>query len=246
MVSFEQYRALECAHADVELILIDNSTEKEVICSNELFSLDNRLRYICNNGNIGLAQSYNIILDLARSNDWILWADDDTFFSSDYLEKVYDTISSDGNSIIAGIVKTNTNTVLSPIHRKHFKESICVNKVVENVYCINSGLCVNRSIYDIIGYYDERLFVDMIDYWLFDELHKKKMDKVMVLPGEIWQAFSGTSEQPLLSKLRRFRIYSKDFTQYCLIEKKKRTYCIWILSKRLLSIIARTITKGRK
>lgn len=235
--SIDQFKTLVAEHNNVKLTVLDNSTEEEIVRNNEMLSSKSQMIYIQNGGNIGLSRAYNKVLDITDVDDWIMWSDDDTYFSKEYLDLLYKMVCLDEDLLMAGIIKTNKNTILSPISRKVENGKIRANARFKNLYCINSGLCVKRVIYDQVGHYDEGFFIDMIDYWLFDELHKNSLDNILILPGEIHQEFSGTINQPLASKLKRFRIYAKDFNHYCDIEKRKLSYRGWILIKRLARII---------
>ena len=245
ITSVEHFCSLSNKYDDVRIIILDNSTKDEIIEFNRLIKHDSKLIYIDNKGNIGLSKSYNKVLGIVASDDWILWADDDTLFSYEYLENLYVAVAKSKVDIITGIVKTNIDTVLSPIHRnKKDNSAIPTNKVLNNIYCINSGLCIKRSVYNVIGNYDEILFIDMIDYWLFDELHKKKLDHAMIITGTIKQNFSGTSKGTFSSNFKRFRIYSRDFNHYCSLEKKSFLYRVSTLSKRFGRILIGSVRKG--
>lgn len=239
--SLSQYMDMLKRHDDVKIILLDNTTQREIINHNISFKGDSSIEYIINGENIGLSRAYNRVLDLIKSEDWVFWADDDTYFSIEYLENVYTATKCDV-LIVSGIVKTNINTILSPIKRTHKVNTVIVaGKKHDNLYCINSGLCVRKSVYNVIGKYDEGFFLDMIDYWLFDELNKRSLDQILIVAGDISQSFSGTSKTTLVSKLRRFKIYAHDFNHYCTVEKRPLFYRIGILIKRFARIILESI-----
>lgn len=245
--SLSAFVGLAEKHDDVQIMILDNSTEPEFYTSNREGIYSATVRYVSNEGNIGLSKSYNKVLQLTGPEDWILWSDDDTDFSSDFLENAYQTLKNDKYGIITGIINTTIHTVLSPVSRND-SESVTYKpeSVYHDVYCINSGICIKRSLYDKIGRYDEGLFIDMIDYWLFDELHKKKLDQVFIVNGTIIQEFSGTIRTSISSQLRRFKIYSKDFSYYCRIEHKSRYYKLRVLTKRLINILFGSLLKGSK
>ncbi len=244
--SIESFLELRNHHEDVRIRVYDNS-EINVAAKNKTYceTVGELIQYVCNDGNIGLSCSYNKMLDTSDETDWLMWTDDDTWFSPAYLENAYHKAKNGQSMIISGVVRTQTDAIISPIRREdHQPEKDPVGRIVHEVYCINSGLCIQRSIYQQIGLYNEKLFLDMIDYWLFDELSKHKMNRVFIVPGEIIQNFSGNSRVKILSQLRRFRIYRRDFRTYCVLEDKNFLYRERILIRRFLKILYIGITRG--
>ena len=236
--SLDKYEKISYAHNDIKIIIVDNTSNEVIIQENKSYKKSNTIQYICNEENLGLSKAYNIVLGNTNSEDWILWTDDDTLFSEEYLNNVYSATFIDNVRVIAGFVRTNKGSLLSPISCSHDNNTVYhEHTIYNNLYCINSGLCVKRSIYDSIGYYDERMFVDMIDYWFFDELRKVDFDNVLIVPGFILQNFSGTSRGPILSKIKRFKVYSKDFNIYCSLERRPLAYRISVLVRHLGKII---------
>lgn len=238
VTSLPQFIKLASEYDNVRIIFLDNTTKEEIKAYNQRMKDDLGISYISDQGNIGLSKAYNKVLDCTAPEDWILWTDDDTWFSNEYLENAYAMANQNMVMVMAGIVVTTANTRLSPTFRNHDDNTIITEGMqYDNLYCINSGLCVKRSIYENIGYYDEKLFIDMIDYWLFDEMHKKELDHTLILKGDIRQNFSGISDADIGIKLKRFRIYCHDFLYYCKTEKRSWIYRIRILSRRLFNIL---------
>ncbi len=232
-------------HDDVRIVMLDNTTDSKLLEESSKSKYLKSVLYLKNNGNVGLAKAYNRILEITNSEDWIMWSDDDTWFSETFIQNVYFASRNNDNILITGMINTNKDTILSPIWRRekdnrHFE----IGKTYKDLYCINSGLCTKRAVYNLIGKYDEGFFIDMIDYWLFDELHKRDIDQVYLVGGEIKQDFSGTSKGSISQKMKRFRIYAKDFNYYCDVEKKKWNYRVYILVKRLGKIFIEQIFKG--
>ncbi len=244
IASIKQFEHMLKRHNDVVLLILDNSTKQDVKIANEKHQCIAGSHYISNEDNLGLSRAYNKALEIIDINDWIMWTDDDTEFSGEYLNNAYSSAVSSSYDIISGIIKTKVNTVLSPTSRKSMEISLTPNVLYKDMYFINSGLCIRRKIYNEIGKYDERLFIDMIDYWLFDELKKKQLDSVFVVKGSITQDFSGNNNASIKSQMKRFKIYYKDFKAYCAIEKRNIWFRIKIPVKRILKIIYTGICRG--
>ena len=246
--SMEEFLLLQAAHGDVRICVYDNSVteaaEQNLRLSKEKYG---NIHYTGNGGNLGLSKAYNRMLTETGTGDWLLWTDDDTYFSSEYLENVYQETKTGLVPVISGVVKTQTGSVLSPVTAAdHRALGSSAGKTVEDVYCINSGLCINREVYDRIGFYNEKLFLDMIDYWLFDEMRKRGIREVMIIPGEITQDFSGKGAAALKPMLRRFSIYRKDFRAYCELEGKSFFYREKILIRRYLNILRQGFDKRNR
>ncbi len=243
--SLKQFQSLADKYTDVRILFYDNSTNVDVLQANQSGKYPSHTKYVNNKGNVGLSKAYNKVLDAVNSEDWIFWADDDTDFSDQYLGNVYQAAKNGECNIIAGVVQTTVNTILSPIQRNPKKyQKLSIDTIHSEVYCINSGLCMRRSLYDVIGRYDERMFIDMIDYWLFDELRKYNLDKVLLVRGSVIQNFSGNEAASFKKLIGRFKIFTKDFNQYCTIEHKSFGYRSRILIKRFINILRMSFLKG--
>ena len=235
ITSLDNYIMLKKEKEFVKIYIMDNSTDSSIKdYNNEISNVDYKdcLNYIDNKGNIGLSLSYNKILDLLDENSYIFISDDDTLFSYEYLNNVYNTIRNEESLIVSGIVRTS-NGVLSPIKKlKVFKpKNICFPGNYVNIYTINSGLTVSKKIYDIIGKYPKELFLDMVDFWFMDTLKKFKLNHIKIVDGDIKQTFSGNSGYTSGTEYR-FKIYKKDMIAYRKLIKHRRVYVFLTLLKR--------------
>ena len=237
--SYKEFGLFQRAHQDVQFRIYDNSGSDTCDLNREFCIAKPNIQYFPNGSNIGLSRTYNKVLKTSNEDDWIFWADDDTVFSVDYLENVYRYSQAGLTPVISGVIRTQTGNLLSPVSpdKALGQEEALDGRVLSGVYCINSGLCVRRNIYSKIGYYDERLFVDMIDYWFFDELRKNSSDQVYIAQGEIKQSFSGNTHAAMQKMLRRYKIYKNDFSVYCALEGKKAGYKYKILVRHYIKIL---------
>lgn len=244
VTSLNAFCRLADSQEDVRILLFDNSVDADILSLNRKTKLADYFSYFPNNENVGLSKAYNKALSMIDSDSWIMWTDDDTLFSDEYMNNAYEAARNNKCDIIAGVVTTNLHTTLSPVFMKkdNAKELSCGN-TYDHLYCINSGLCVKKTVYELIGKYDETLFLDMIDYWFFDEASRRNINRVYLVPGEIIQSFSGNSKSPIKSQMKRFKIYKKDFKKYCAIEHKPYSYKMKILTKRFFGIIYKSMKK---
>lgn len=230
-------------HTGALLVISDNS-KPEIQRENErLWKAEYREKivYRNNGGNIGLSRAYNsAVKSLEQDEAWILIADDDTLFSKEYLDRVYEAAREGRTELISGIVRAG-NRVLSPArNNKLFRSGedfISEPGIYENIFCINSGLVIRKSLLDDLGGFDERLFLDMVDYCLMDRLIAAGRNRFLLVDGDIEQNFSGddTAVEKAAAQAR-FAIYEKDFLNYCKITNKSALYRDLTLLKRRLRI----------
>lgn len=231
---------------NISIIIGDNSDNSEVKAENELQAntdYKDKIIYIDNNGNIGLSKAYNKVLPMVGDNDYIMLSDDDTLFSSEYLDNVIKCIENKRSNIISGIVTTG-NGYMSPV--KEFKVRFCEKDFIKqaglytNVYAINSGLVLSKQILNDIKAFPEQLFLDMIDYWLMETLIKLNKNTIEFVSGKIEQSFSGEAKYSA-GMINRYKIYKKDVKQFAKLFPQYRSKCRRILFNRKLSIFLKRI-----
>lgn len=181
-------------------------------------------------------------------NSFMLIMDDDTDFSYDYIKSIYEKCNSsfvneNRISVVAGIVES-AGTVMSPMKgfRNRFKSSDFISSpgIYENVCCISSGMAVRLESVKRTGGFEKSLFLDMIDFTFFYRLSENKLNRVLVLDTKIVQNFSGRQNVDRKSSLRRFKVYKKDFKQFCRLTERSRAFCFIHLLKRRVAISIKT------
>lgn len=238
IASLDTFLKFKDKYPNVDIIIADNSDKPSIKLESE--DQQTEIIYINNNGNLGLSRAYNRILEKAGSDDfWIMISDDDTCFSMEYLQNAYEAAERGNSPVISGIVRAG-GKIMSPLRKNAVRlgktDYISLPGIYSNIYCINSGLVVKSNVFRIIGTYDETLFLDMIDYWFMDKLIEHRINNIEIVEGDIEQSFSATNYSNMHAVRRRFAIYSKDFSTYCKLTEKKRTYKWGILAKRYINI----------
>lgn len=225
----------------VTIAVTDNSDKEEIKnCNSEIVNsvYSDKIVYIDNGGNIGLSKSYNKAIKFLKKEDYIMFSDDDTVFSIEYLENVVSSMENDQCEIFTGVVKT-ANGYMSPL--KKFKIRVSADGFIKepgiynNIYAINSGLVLSKKVIDKIEQFPEQLFLDMIDYWLMDTLILSGLNKIKVLPGDIIQDFSG-EEKYSKQLIKRYKIYKNDLFRYSRLIPKRKFKCAIIALNRRLGI----------
>ena len=232
----------------LRLIVVDNS-DKNIFSDKEDAAFEG-IKYIRNNKNLGLSKAYNRALRYAKKEsadpkkDFMLFLDDDTAVSKDYLKRIYNETfeaadSSDGVNVITSMVSSDGRP-LSPTKgfRFRYKKNDYITKpgIYKDITFINSTMAIRLESLLKAGGFNEKLFLDMIDYTLCYSLSGKGLCKVKVLDEVIEQSFSGRTKVSKKILLKRFDIYKKDFETFCRITGRSRIFCRLALLKRRLMI----------
>ena len=242
IASLDVFRSL-CRSGAAKLFVFDNSTDEQIKAHNKASAALDLAAYTDNGGNIGLSKSYNKMLSMAEDRDsWIMLSDDDTLFSEEYMENVLAAINSgDGSEVLTGIVKAGSEP-FSPKRSlgllSRTQEFIEEPGRYKNIYAINSGLVVKRSVFDKTGKYDESLFLDMVDHYFMHRLMECGICDITVLGGDISQSFSGNSTSYSAS-MKRFKIFRRDYAAYCRLCGLNIIYRWLVPAKRYAGIVLR-------
>lgn len=135
-----------------KLIVIDNTPN----CSSCFFNLLSNISYIPLNKNYGLGYALNLGLNklIEEGYDYAMTLDQDTKIEYKNLEEYYNFISLNNNIAI-----------ISPnyiIDRKRLKKTS--KKCTQTLFTMQSASVFNLKIFKLLGGFNEKLFIDCIDY----------------------------------------------------------------------------------
>ena len=141
------------------IIIVDNSTNHNIKLINKIKTDIPKIIYINNNENLGIATALNIGCKKAIEcgSDWVLTMDQDSKilnFTS-YLQCLEKLINTDNIAILAANTMWNATEEM-------IKGDIC--KFEEKFLVITSANLLNLSLFDTIGGFEEKLFIDMVDH----------------------------------------------------------------------------------
>ena len=140
-----------------ELILIDNGS-KNIDEIAELTAKYDNITYVRNDDNYGIAKALNQIIDKADElgEEWVLTLDQDTVCEPDIIE-TYDRF--------AKRAKDNIGIITSKYKDRSVEVDFGMTQEYEKVsFCITSGAFNNVKCIKAVGGFDEKLFIDMVDY----------------------------------------------------------------------------------
>lgn len=238
-------------HPEATLLVADNSTDTAILDSNSKCSLP--IIYVPCGGNVGISKAYNLALGKIENSSFrVMLSDDDTLFSKEYMENMYAAATEEDNQdrLICGLIDTGKGW-MSPrtIKTTNVAFPFMLRKPDVGVYSnrnpVNSGLCIPNRLIKIVGGYDERLFLDYVDYLFMDKLREKGYGEILLVPGKIIQEFSGFSDD-ISSSIKRWEIFRSDFTTYCELTHKSWFYKNYLLTRRSINIKLQTLLKGKK
>ena len=224
----------------MSIIIFDNSTKKEFNDNNSNYCNREKIDYYTLYKNVGLSKAYNYVIDRIKKtdNDYIIILDDDTFLNNEYIEEVCEEIKKGKKDVLLPIVKSN-DQIISPSNVcfdcrvksvKSIKE-IDMNRIT----AINSGMVIKTSIYNKIKY-NEEMFLDYVDHD-FMKMVREGKKSIKVMNGKIRQCFSRNEIKPIKDELIRFKIYEKDFKNYCYKNNERFYYLISIFFYKIKECI---------
>lgn len=144
------------AQVDQLLIIDNNSDDKELL---ETVRENSKIKVIFNKRNEGVSKAFNKILSYGLKNgySWCILLDQDSICSENMIDKYKRFIRKR---------KCQDIGILCPrIYDRNEKNKEENEKRVQRVvFGINSGAFINIRVWDEIGRYDEKLFIDLADY----------------------------------------------------------------------------------
>lgn len=207
-----------CNVSHDSILVIDNSTIDYNIAS---YCKENHYMYHSMNGNAGLSKAYNralnIMLPKMDKDDLLIWLDDDTEITDEYVSMLKIQSEKCNADIFLPIIVGQDNVIYSPNEygflKGHYMKTLEDGINLRNINGINSCLAVRRSIYDRYRYTEE-LFMDLVDNQFFDDMRKQNRS-FCIVKSIIHQNFFQRGEYINVdSVLKRLRIKFVDFMVY--------------------------------
>lgn len=165
-----------------KIIIVDNGSKDEIIKNiNSIANIDKeKIQVIFNKENLGIATALNIGVKeaLAQEYKWILTMDQDSKASTNMIEKmfeVYKGISEDERKDILSIFPNFVDERIQSI------EENSDMKAYEYVDAdITSGNLLRADVFDKIGFFDDSLFIDLVDTDFCMRLNEKNIKMIKV------------------------------------------------------------------
>ena len=162
-----------------KLIVVDNSLKKNNFLIDKLSEVfESKLIYIDNNDNLGIATALNQACDKAIELQfkWILTMDQDSsFINFDHYKKCLEKVQNVNN-----IALLAANTDKEGYSTCDINECSC-NYREDKFSVITSANIVNLEYFEEIGRFNDKLFIDMVDYDYCLRINIKKF-KILYFP----------------------------------------------------------------
>lgn len=175
---------------DVEkLYIVDNSEQP---LNNEI--IDNqKIEYIFNNGNLGIATALNIAAKKAINDgySWLLTMDQDTKFQKDIIEQIKYYIERENMSDVG---------IVTPWHHTFLSITKPTAEIDYPLDVMTSGNFVNLAIYEKIGGFRDDFFIDGVDIEYCLKLKKNNFNIVRLNYLEIEHNLGDISYATFLGK----------------------------------------------
>ena len=162
-----------------KLIVVDNSLKKNKFLIDKLNEVfESKLIYINNNDNLGIATALNQACDKAIELQfkWILTMDQDSsFINFDHYKKCLEKVQNVNNVALLA-----ANTDKEGYSNFDINECSC-NYREDKFSVITSANIVNLEYFEEIGRFNDKLFIDMVDYDYCLRINIKKF-KILYFP----------------------------------------------------------------
>ena len=153
------------------LIVVDNSLIKNYFLINKLLNnFPNKLNYIDNKDNLGIATALNIACNKAKelNFDWILTMDQDSsFINFEHYIVCLNSIKSYKN-----IALLSANTTRDALRK--LPKNLTLN-YEEKSTVITSASMINLKYFNEFLNFEDKLFIDMVDYEFCAKIKEKKL-----------------------------------------------------------------------
>jgi|WetSurMetagenome_2_1015567.scaffolds.fasta_scaffold38630_3 rhamnosyltransferase len=156
-------------------IIIDNSDYQDYTTM-KIFIENNRINYIFNGENLGIAAALNKGAEIGIDNgaDYLLLLDQDTKCDITLLDIYYRFLENNNNDTLGALIPTI-------IYDSNFQKDLMFSpKEVE--YAITSGTLLNLQAFKNVGQFNSNLFIDYVDFEYCLRLRKNGF-KLFLVPG---------------------------------------------------------------
>lgn len=165
-----------------KIIIVDNGSESEKKKNiNLIKDINNeKIKIIFNQENLGIATALNIgVKDaLKQGYNWILTMDQDSKVSSNMIEKMFEVYSTIDESERKDILSIFPNFVDERI--QSIEENSEMNAYEYVDADITSGNLLKAEVFDKVGFFDDSLFIDLVDTDFCMRLNEENIKMIKV------------------------------------------------------------------
>jgi rhamnosyltransferase len=139
------------------VVVVDNSPEANKQVKERLSAFDEKIFYIANERNLGIANPLNVAAAFAKAEGytWLFTMDQDSFFEKEDMEQYLSLFS-------RNFINNNDTAMVGPRHAVESDRP--VDSFTHVLSLITSGCLLNLLVWWEIGGFDEKLFIDEVDH----------------------------------------------------------------------------------
>lgn len=187
-----------------KIIIVDNGSieEKRKDISSIKDIYNERIEIIFNEENLGIATALNIGVReaLKQGFNWILTMDQDSKASKDMVEKMFEVYNNIDEKERKSILSIFPNFVDERI--QSIEENSVMNTYEYVDADITSGNLVNSEVFDKVGFFDDSLFIDLVDTDFCMRLNEKNIKMIKVRDAILYHSLG--ESQSVKSILGKF------------------------------------------
>ena len=183
--------------ADIDHLIIWENTPCDEIDYNlsGTFSNMSNITILTKNKNVGIGEALNNAAKFAIKQGYthLLTMDQDSFFEAGMLSKFKQVISKLKKEDIGAYgVNYSSNSILA--YKDNASHSLCVNE------CITSGTIYPTYLFKENIYFNEKMFIDAVDFEFCYRLKKKYSKKTIIITNIILQHELGYHDNTIFSR----------------------------------------------
>lgn len=204
----------------LNVVVIDNTEDAAFCASRPASEAGIQVAYYTYGKNLGISKAYNqAVSKIDHANQKLVFLDQDTLLPEQFYACYFDMATHHPEVLLACPKVYAGKGLVSPLPFKnfravrHFNEDLLSGEVSFGTFSfINSGLMVDKKLFDQIGGYDERLFLDFCDHDFISRL-AEVTPSFYIIPCDLRQNLSSFTDSKEKA-LERYKIYLHDFYYY--------------------------------
>ncbi|WP_299996083.1 glycosyltransferase family 2 protein [uncultured Clostridium sp.] len=177
-----------------KIVIVDNGSEKTTIDLLERLKKEYPIELILCKENLGIAAALNKGVKYALDNgyDWVMTLDHDSNLKEDMAKKLLEAYYRIGEEKRKKVVSLLPRYIELGLDQER-QDARYTNTDIQYVEGgITSGNLVNRKAFEEVGYFDEKLFIDFVDYDFCFRIKEKGLNIVEVANAILYHRIGKT------------------------------------------------------
>lgn len=184
-----------------KVIIVDNGSNEETVSILKKLNKNENTYVIFNSENLGIATALNegIRVGLNEGFKWILTMDNDSIATDDMVSNMLEQYSEfDKKDEIVGIFPTYIDLGYNEQNLK--EDTVKYNEYKFVNAEITSGNMLKSEIFDKVGLFEDKLFIDMVDYEFCFRIRSKGYKLVQLHNAILYHNLGSTKIKKILGK----------------------------------------------